>query len=87
MRYLGVLAFCVLLGLGAAPARAQDPTPTPAPTVCSVNGICGQPVIVAGYVDGSQGPEYLLIAVCLFGFSMLITLRFVELFVGRRSSS
>ncbi len=61
------------------------PTVVPDVTACAVNGACGSAVVVVGHADGSQGAEYLIVAVLLFGFGGLIVLRVVDIFVVRRA--
>lgn len=39
---------------------------------------------MVGYGDGTQGVSKLLVVIVLFGFSMLICLKLVDMFVLRR---
>ncbi len=83
LRYLGVLALLVLVA-GPGRGAAQTPTVEPVPTVCAVNGLCGSPVVVVGYSEGAQGVEYVMVTALLFGFTMLVLLAFVDMYIGRR---
>ncbi len=88
----GLLVLVVLCAMVVSPAliiaQVDPPTPTVesqlAPTVCASNGQCGFGIIVTGYSDGAEGSNYLIITILLFGFSILVLLRIVDMFVLRR---
>ncbi len=86
------------LALPVVSISAQEPTPTalPTPTVAptpepsmttepvTTTTVVSGTVVIGGYADGSQGVAKLHVLISLFGFSFLILLQVVGLFVLRR---
>ncbi len=75
-------------GGSCGPTSVPAPTARPAsPSACASAGpatVCGVAMVMVGYGDGTQGVSKLLVVIVLFGFSMLICLKLVDMFVLRR---
>jgi hypothetical protein len=69
------------VALGTVPPSASTVVAVSSATV----GMAAVPVVVIGYGAGARGHEYLMIAIVLFGFTVLAVLAVAGLLVGRTS--